>query len=1054
MSGRPGPASGGRFALLASTIALLATLTPAPALAAEEETHLFDATLSLTGDCSTATVDTVPDPGTCPGTPGVDHPSVAFKVPKGTAVDAYGNRYVASFGPEFANPNEGRIDIFDSSGHFITEIPDPHGPRSLAVDSAGNLYVHERIPTEEFGKIVRYPPNEYEPKTGQIKYSLPPVVVFSDLNSNGQIALDRSTGRLFYQRSNAVFEFGSATEGNPLLDETIGLGHLIFSADIAIDAAHQRIYSETVEEGGTHPLIRVFNLKAPHELLGTIDGSTTPAKAFTSSTLGLAVEESTGHLFVGDTAVAKKVYELELNGSYVSTIKPSAGSFALIGYPQMVVDNSPKSPNRGYLYVPSGEGTPGRSLAFKPLHPVTANEFALTLKKQGGEGTVVSSPAGISCATSCSEQSAKFAEGELVTLTATPAEGFSFAGWSGSGCSGTGTCKVTMTEAKSVTAEFKASAKPKFALKVKTTGAGSGKVTSTPAGIDCGATCEAEYEEGTKVTLAQSASAGSKFTEWSGACTGTGTCEVTMSSAKEVTAKFDLVPKFKLSVSKTGTGQGTVTSTPAGISCGATCSAEYEAGKEVELKEAPEAGSEFVKWSGACSGTGACKVTMSEAKSVTAEFKLAAKPKFLLKVGKTGTGTGKVTGPSIDCGSECEAEYEEGTTVALTQSASAGSKFTEWQGACTGSGTCEVTMSAAKEVTAKFDLVPKFKLSVSKTGTGTVTSTPAGISCGSTCEAEFDTGTEVELKESPEAGSEFKEWSGACSGTGTCKVTMSAAREVTATFEAEEVGPLNPTLLKVVRAGEGTVTSSPGGIVCGSECEANFEKETTVTLTASPATGYAFSAWAGCTEHVGLTCKVLMDKAKTVKVTFVATPSLTLEKPIGNTGTGKVGATGISCDENCSKAISSIKAGTSVTIKTTPAKGSEAAVISGSGSASACSGSTCTFTISENSRVEVKFEAIQTHKLTVSLTGPAAYKGKVSGKGIVKGLTASAINCGAGCTSQTESFFAGDTVTLSAVAGTGYTFAGWGTGVGTCTGKTTPCTVPMSADHSLAAKFE
>jgi uncharacterized repeat protein (TIGR02543 family) len=446
---------------------------------------------------------------------------------------------------------------------------------------------------------------------------------------------------------------------------------------------------------------------------------------------------------------------------------------------------------------------------------------------------------------------------------------------------------------------------------------------------------------------------------------------------------------------------------------------------------------------------------MSGARSVGAEFKLTAKPKFLLKVGKTGTGTGKVTGPGIDCGSTCEAEYEEGTKVTLTQAASAGSKFTEWSGACTGTGTCEVTMSAAKEVSAKFDLVPKFKLSVSKSGTGqgTVTSIPAGISCGATCSFEYEAGKEVELKETPEAGSEFKEWLGACSGAGSCKVTMSEAREVTAIFEAEEVGPLDPTLLKVARFGEGTVTSSPAGIVCGSECEGKFETGSTVTLTASPATGYAFSAWAGCTEHVGLTCKVLMDKAKTVKVTFVATPSLTIEK--SGTGQGKVGATGISCDENCTKAESTIKAGTSVTIKTTPAKGSEAAVISGTGSASACSGSTCTFTISEKSSVTVKFAAIPTHKLTVSLGGPAAYKGKVSGKGTVKGLTASAINCGAGCTLQTESFFATDEVTLSAVAGTGYTFAGWsGEEAGTCTGTTSPCTIPMSANKSLGAKFK
>jgi hypothetical protein len=272
---------------------------------------------------------------------------------------------------------------------------------------------------------------------------------------------------------------------------------------------------------------------------------------------------------------------------------------------------------------------------------------------------------------------------------------------------------------------------------------------------------------------------------------------------------------------------------------------------------------------------------------------------------------------------------------------------------------------------------------------------------------------------------------------------------VTAKFIPEKGFPLT-----IAKTGEGTVASSPGGIECGGKCTHSFEG--TVTLTASPASGYAFSAWAGCTEHVGLTCKVLMDKAKTVKVTFVKTPSLTIEK--AGSGQGKVGATGISCDENCSEATSAIKTGTSVTVKVTSAKGSEPAVFEGgTGSASGCSGASCTFTISADSSVKVKFNPKPTRTLKVNLTGPAAYKGKVSGKGTVKGLTASAISCGAGCTSQTESFFEGDTVTLTAVAGTGYTFAGWfapGEEVGTCTGTTSPCTLSTSASRALSAEFK
>ena len=78
-----------------------------------------------------------------------------------------------------------------------------------------------------------------------------------------------------------------------------------------------------------------------------------------------------------------------------------------------------------------------------------------------------------------------------------------------------------------------------------------------------------------------------------------------------------------LTVSKTGAGTGTVASSPAGIDCGAACAANFALSSVVALTASPAAGSTFVGWSGACTGTGACNVTMDAAKSVTAEFGLA-----------------------------------------------------------------------------------------------------------------------------------------------------------------------------------------------------------------------------------------------------------------------------------------------------------------------------------------------------------------------------------------------------------------------------------------------
>ncbi|HUC00745.1 MAG TPA: substrate-binding domain-containing protein [Solirubrobacterales bacterium] len=173
-------------------------------------------------------------------------------------------------------------------------------------------------------------------------------------------------------------------------------------------------------------------------------------------------------------------------------------------------------------------------------------------------------------------------------------------------------------------------ATPKFKLKVVKGGSGSGTVTSTPPGIECGFVCEFEFDEGKKVTLSQTAGSGSEFKGWGGACSGTGTCEVTISAAKEVTATFDL-EKHLLTVAKTGTGTGTVSGSPGSINCGVVCSGSFDHGTVVTLAATADGGSEFSGWSGACAGTGSCEVTVDAAKEVGAAFTLSGG-------GEEGTG--------------------------------------------------------------------------------------------------------------------------------------------------------------------------------------------------------------------------------------------------------------------------------------------------------------------------------------------------------------------------------------------------------------------------------
>jgi hypothetical protein len=84
-------------------------------------------------------------------------------------------------------------------------------------------------------------------------------------------------------------------------------------------------------------------------------------------------------------------------------------------------------------------------------------------------------------------------------------------------------------------------AAPRFTLTVSKAGSGSGTVTSSVGAINCGAVCASDFDAGTSVTLTATATYGSTFTGWSGACTGTASCTVTMDAAKAATATFGLV---------------------------------------------------------------------------------------------------------------------------------------------------------------------------------------------------------------------------------------------------------------------------------------------------------------------------------------------------------------------------------------------------------------------------------------------------------------------------------------------------------------------------------
>jgi hypothetical protein len=152
-------------------------------------------------------------------------------------------------------------------------------------------------------------------------------------------------------------------------------------------------------------------------------------------------------------------------------------------------------------------------------------------------------------------------------------------------------------------------------------GSGSGTVTASPGGIDCGADCSERYAPATSVTLTATPATGAEFSGWSDGCGTTSTCVVDVATGDVTrTATFTL-QRHALTVTRAGTGTGTVTTAPAGIDCGADCTEDYDYNTSVTLTAAAAAGSNFQGWSGACTGTGTCTVTMDAARSTTATFR-------------------------------------------------------------------------------------------------------------------------------------------------------------------------------------------------------------------------------------------------------------------------------------------------------------------------------------------------------------------------------------------------------------------------------------------------
>lgn len=315
-------------------------------------------------------------------------------------------------------------------------------------------------------------------------------------------------------------------------------------------------------------------------------------------------------------------------------------------------------------------------------------------------------------------------------------------------------------------------------------------------------------------------------------------------------------------------GAGTITSTDGMINCGPTCIHKYPKGTNVQLTATAAQGAAFSTWLGPCAGQGnRCTVSVTRYTPVAADF---TSP---VTVSVTGKGSVTSTPTGINCPSAaCTATFPARTQITLTATPASGAAFNGWSGDCTGAASpCTVVIDGAKSVAAQFQGPYELNVAIAGGGSGTITSSPAGINCAPTCSASFATGSTVTLTAAPAANSYLSSWSvpGCASNATTCTLTMNADTAVSINI------PLKPVVtVTVAGSGQGLVTSGDGQLSCPGSCAESVAPGTSVSLAAAASSSSTFSGWSGaCSgEQQGL-CTLTVNTDLSATATFTANPS-------------------------------------------------------------------------------------------------------------------------------------------------------------------------------------
>ncbi len=506
----------------------------------------------------------------------------------------------------------------------------------------------------------------------------------------------------------------------------------------------------------THPcnVAAGYGPSAGSVIVGDIQGSGTVVKLNASTGAvedsdvfpgsekqAFTVDAATGHLYVSNFAEVK---EYNISGTTAEEVSSTTVAGVLV---QGLAANWAT----GNLYV-SEFGNPNVEV-YAPGPGSQTVSATVT-----GEGEVSADQGTLSGCTSsgganCEEE--RF-EGETVTLTATAIGANHFVTWGASPCENASPdaeeeCEFEVGSSPiAATAEFEADG---FELKVEKEGTGNGTVESDVAGvgsnkIECGSTCTELFAESTVVTLTGTPGSHSEPVEWISGCENSpapgGSCEVTMSEAKEVKASFTAIT-HTLGVTVEGSGAAECKEDSEAFG---SCAVPFREGHQVTVKDVPAAHWHFVEFNSgtasaeACNGVTAdeCSFTIEADSVLTAENAETIRSLAINTGGGSGTGQVdcKVNGGSTD--EPCATEYLDGTELELIGTPTGGHSLfagfengTEAANACTGTSPCTITLEGeGAEVDAPFNLEQlELEVEVTGSGSGEVTSSPRASNASS-----------------------------------------------------------------------------------------------------------------------------------------------------------------------------------------------------------------------------------------------------------------------------------------------------------------------------------